>query len=130
MEFYKRENDGSEALDASVLMFVTSGSTMWAAANDSFTARLQEATDMWDKALRRKVMWSFLMAPIYAHEDRKLFIDTVVGMVFSHKLTKLTMLLKIYIKDGSTQLYLVSARNMQLCAKPETNALIFKTERE
>ena len=40
------------------------------------------------------------------------------------------MLLEIYMKDGSTKLYLVTARNMQLRVKPETNALIFKTERK
>ena len=70
-----------------------------------------------------------LDGPIYAHEDRKLSIDTVGGMVFSRKLTKLTIVLKIYINYGSTKLYLVTARNMQRRVTPETNALIFKTER-
>ena len=66
MEIFKEADEDSEALDTSVLMFVVSGSAMWAASNNIFTTRMQEAAEMWDKALQRKLIWAYLMAPIYA----------------------------------------------------------------
>jgi len=53
MEVFKQADEDSEALDTSVLMFVVSGSAMWAASNNIFTTRMQEAAEMWDKALQQ-----------------------------------------------------------------------------
>ena len=63
MDLFKQADEGSEALETSVLMFVASGSHMWAASNDFFSTRMQEAAEMWDKALQRKLTWMYLMAP-------------------------------------------------------------------
>ena len=71
MKIYKQENEGAEAQNAAVLLFVTSGSTMWAAGNEVYTSRVQGATELWYKALQRKMIWAYLVAPIYATEDRQ-----------------------------------------------------------
>jgi len=125
-EIYKRENEGAEALNAAVLMFVTTESTMWAACNDVHTSRLQGATELWDKALQRKMIWAYLMAPIYATEDRQQLFDLLAQMVFGHSSIKLTMLVRMYANDGTSNLYLSSVRTMRL--GPQTTGLIFKTE--
>jgi len=109
-------------------MFVTNGSTMWAACNEFHAARLKEATELWDKALQRKLIWSYLMAPLYAPEDRRTYIDNIVEMIFGHeKLTK-TMFFKMYDKDGSVKLCLHTARTIRL--GPHTTGITFKIESE
>ena len=124
LDIFKRADEHP----GSVLMFVMNESTMWAVCNDAFAARLEAATELWDKALQRKLTWAYLMAPIYAHQDRQVYIDSVAELTFGHRLMKLTMLTKIYTNDGTTKLYLNTVRNMRL--GPQTTGLIFKTERE
>ena len=126
LDFFKQADEGSEALNASVLMFVASGPQMWAACNNIFSERMQEATEMWDKALQRKLTWMYLMAPIYAHQDRQLYFDTTTELVFGSRLVQMNMLLKIYANNGTTDLHLVTAKNVRL--GPDTHALLFKTE--
>ena len=64
---FKQHDDGS---GASVLMQCVQGNSMWAVCNDAFTARVHEATALWDKALQRQLVMAYLIAPIYAAEDR------------------------------------------------------------
>ena len=123
-EFFKQADENPGA----VLMFVMNESTMWMVCNDAFTARMEAATELWDIALQRKLTWAYLMAPIYAHQDRRLYIDNVTELTFGHRPMKLTMLTKIYTNDGTTKLYLNTVRSMRL--GPQTTGLIFKTERE
>jgi len=105
-EIFKRADESP----GSVLMFVTTESTMWVACYDAFSARLQGAAELWDKALQLKLTWSYLMAPLYAHQDRQLYLDSVAEMVFGHRPMKMTMLTKIYTNDGTTKLYLNTVR--------------------
>lgn len=125
-EVFKRENEGSDVTKASVLMFVTTESTMWAACNDIHANRLKEATELWDKALQRKLTWAYLMAPVYAPEDRPLYIESLVEMTFGHTFMKKTMLFKMYDSDGSTKLCLNTIKTIRL--GPQRMGIILKIE--
>ena len=125
-EFYKRENEGAEASGAAVLMFVTSESAMWAASNSVHTHNVQGATELWDKALQRQMIWAYLMAPIYAPEDRQQYFDLLAEMFFGHSMVKLTSLVRIYNHDGTSKLCLSCARTVRL--GPHAVGMIFKTE--
>jgi hypothetical protein len=125
-EAYKRENDGAEASEAAVLMFVVSGPTMWAASNSVHTRRVQGATELWDKALQRQLIWAYLMAPIYASEDRQQYFDLLAELNFVHTPVKLTSFVRIYENDGTSKLCLSSVRTLRL--GPETVGMIYKTE--
>ena len=101
---------------------------MWAVCNDALAARLDGATELWDKAQQRKVMWAYLMAPIYAHQDRQLYLDTMAEMTFANEPRKLVLLLKIYTREGKTDLHLTTVRRVVM-GEGKT-ALIFTTEGE
>jgi hypothetical protein len=101
---------------------------MWAVCNDAFAARLDGATELWDKALQRKVLWSYLMAPLYAHQDRQLYLDTMAEVVFANEPRKLVLLLKMYTREGKTSLYLTTVRRVVMGEGKA--ALIFTTEGE
>ena len=102
LDIFKRADEHP----GSVLMFVMNESTMWAVCNDAFAARLEAATELWDKALQRKLTWAYLMAPIYAPEDRQQFFNLVAEMIFGHLPVKMTMLCRIYENDGTSHLCL------------------------
>jgi hypothetical protein len=125
-EVYKRENEGAEASGKSVMMFVASGPALWAVGNEVHTRRVQEATELWDKAQQRQLIWAYLMAPIYATEDRQQFFDLLAEMVFGHSLVKLTSFVRIYDNDGTSKLCLSSVRTLRL--GPHTHGMICKTE--
>jgi hypothetical protein len=126
MEVFKQADEGSDVTKASVLMFVTTESTMWAACNDIHANRLKEATELWDKALQRKLTWAYLMAPVYAPEDRPAYIESLVELVFGHTFMKKTMLFKMYDSDGSTKLCLNTLKSMRL--GPQRMGMILKIE--
>jgi len=123
---FKRENEGSDATKASVLMFVTTESTMWACCNDIHANRLKEATELWDKALQCKLTWAYLMAPVYAPEDRPAYMDSLVELTLGHTVMKKTTLFKMYDSDGSTKLCLNTLKSMRL--GPKRMGMILKIE--
>lgn len=110
-EAFKQQDDGSGAM---VLMVALQNDSIWAACNEAYATCLQGATEMWDKALERKMMMTYLLAPLYAHQDRPLFIATEVNMVFGHDVPKLSLLMKMYTRDGQTKLYLNSVRRVDM----------------
>jgi hypothetical protein len=120
---FRQHDDGS---GASVLMLCSQGASLWAVANDAYAARLQGATELWDKALQRQLIWAYLMAPIYAPEDRQQFFDLVAEMIFGHLPVKMTMLCRIYENDGTSHLCLESLQSVILA--PGMPGLLFKTE--
>ncbi|KAM3569953.1 hypothetical protein VYU27_007962 [Nannochloropsis oceanica] len=126
LEVFKRADAGSDVTNTSVLMFVTTESTMWAACNDIHANRLKEATELWDKALQRKLTWAYLMAPIYAPEDRQTYFESLVEMTFGHTVMTKTEIFKMYDIDGTTKLCLNTAKSMLL--GPNRMGLIFKVE--
>lgn len=126
LEVFKRADAGSDVTNTSVLMFVTTESTMWAASNDIHANRLKEATELWDKALQRKLTWAYLMAPIYAPEDRQTYFESLVEMTFGHTVMTKTEIFKMYDIDGTTKLCLNTAKSMLL--GPNRMGLIFKVE--
>jgi hypothetical protein len=75
--------------------------------------------------MSRKLLWAYLMAPIYAPEDRQQFINTVVAMIFRENNFKITMLVRIYEHDGTSKLCLESLLTFQ---EAGMHGLIFKTE--
>eukprot|EP00624_Nannochloropsis_granulata_P006221 evm.model.NODE_45459_length_12957_cov_45.886623.3 len=126
LEVFKRADAGSDVTNTSVLMFVTTESTMWAACNDIHANRLKEATELWDKALQRKLTWSYLMAPIYAPEDRQTYFESLVEMTFAHTVMQKTEIFKMYDIDGTTKLCLNTAKSMLL--GPKRMGIVFKVE--
>lgn len=126
MEIYKRENEGAEASETALLMFVVSGPAMWAASNEVHARRVQGATELWDKALQRQLIWAYLVAPIYATEDRQQFFDLLAEMNFGHSPTKLTSFVRIFDNDSTCTLCLSSVRTLRL--GPHIHAMIYKAE--
>ena len=99
---------------------------MWVASNDYFAAQMQEAAELWDKALQKQMIWAYLMAPIYATEDRQQLFDLLAQMVFGHSLLQVTTLVRMYENNGTSNLCLNSARMMRL--GPHTTGMVFKCE--
>lgn len=93
---------------------------------DAFTARVHEATSLWTKALQRQLVMAYLIALIYAAEDRQQLFNTTVEMIFGHQPMKYTRIVKIYDSDGSTKICLVSVRTCQVA--PGMHALAYKSE--
>jgi hypothetical protein len=125
-DVYKRENEGAEASETALIMFVVNGPAMWAASNEVHTRRVRGATELWDKALQRRLLWAYLVAPIHAIEDRQQFFDLLAEMNFGHSPMKLTSFVRIYDNDGTSKLCLSSVRTLRL--GPHTTGMIYKAE--
>lgn len=108
---FKQHDNGS---GASVLMLDLQSNSMWPVSNEGFAACLRGPEELWDKALERKLMWSYLMAPLHAHQDRQLYIDTMAEMAFANEPRKLVLLVKMYTRDGKTDLYLTTVRRVEM----------------
>jgi hypothetical protein len=126
MEIFKRANEGAEASNAAVLIFVTTEATMWAASNDYFAGQMREATELWDKALQKQMIWAYLLAPIYATEDRQQLFDLLAEMIFGHSVFRQTTFVRMYENNGTSNLCLNSAMKIRL--GPHAHGMVFKCE--
>jgi len=104
------------------------GDSMRAVCNDTYTSRVQDATALWDKALQRQLIWAYLMAPIYAPEDRQQLFDTTAEMIIGHDIMKVSLLMKMYENDGTSKLCLMSVQSVSVA--PGIVGLVHKSESE
>jgi hypothetical protein len=69
---------------------------------------------------------AYLIAPIYAAEDRQQLFDTTAEMIFGHQFMKVTNLMRKYQNDGTSKLCLESVQSCMVA--PGIAGLLFKTE--
>jgi len=101
---------------------------MWAVCNDTYASSVQDATTLWDKALQRQLIWAYLLAPIYAPEDRQQLFDTTAEMIFGHETMKVSLVMKMYKNDGTSKLCLMSVQSVVIA--PGIVGLVHKSESE
>ncbi len=110
-EAFKQEDDGTSC----VLMTLTQGFQVWSASNGQFSRLIRHTQDLWGDIVERKLLWMFLLAPLFAHEDRAVFFEMTVAMFFStepHR--RMTQLMKICTSDGEIKLYLLTIKRLFL----------------
>ncbi len=108
-EAFKRENDGS----AAVLMMLIQDGKAIEARNAQFMELTRGAEKLTDQVLERKLLWVYLMVPLFAHEDRPLFVSTVAEIVFAGGPRRITHLVKVYTATSEISLYIMTVKSIK-----------------
>jgi hypothetical protein len=101
---FKHADDGK----AAVIMGMVKGPHLFMVGNIPFLHLTGGAKQVLEMGLAKKLIWSLLVAPLFAHEDRALWIDANVRLVLGPGPSKSTHFLKMYSADGDIKLYLVT----------------------